>query len=252
MIRNTRGLLVRLPERKLSLFILANSNVLSDPFRLLMGDVTKSPFAMSFLRLFAFSPPGTPLSRPARADSAAIADAVAARESRSTYQYRDELVGWALVDLWTDSLANAKQKIDIARDRYRDTGPDPVLHFATMRLQDSTARERAILEGGNLLDAHPNNRWILLAQGNLLQQHGRFSEGTEVFHRILNLTNQEPDFLRRLFRAWSWMALAQMTAQQNPAEARAYLQRIVRSGVTGDILTDTQRMLDSLDQKRAP
>jgi CubicO group peptidase (beta-lactamase class C family) len=245
------ALLVRLPGRKLSLFILANSNVLSDPFRLLMGDVTKSPFAMSFVRLFAFSPPGTPLSRPARADSA-IADALAVRESSSTYRYRDELVGWALVDLWTNDLANATQKIDLARSRYRDTVPDPVLHFATMRLQEPAARERAIREGEHLLREHPNNRWILLAQGYLLQQHGRVSEGTEVFHRILNLPNQEPDFLRRLFRAWSWMALAQMTAQHNPAEARAYLQRIVQSGVTDEVLTETQRMLESLDQRRAP
>jgi CubicO group peptidase (beta-lactamase class C family) len=245
------ALLVRLPERKLSLFVLANSNVLSDPFRLLMGDVTKSPFAMSFMRLFAFSLPGAPLSRPARADPA-IADALAARESRSTYRYRDELVGWALVDLWTNNLASAKQKIDIARDRYRDTVPDPVLHFATMHLQDTSARKRAILEGESLLREHPDNRWILLAQGHLLQQQDRFSEATDVFHRILNLSNQEPDFLRRLFRAWSWMALAQMTAQHNPTEARAYLQSIVRSGITGEMLIDTQRMLDSLDQKRTP
>ena len=49
------------PARNLSLFVLANANVLSDPFRLLMGDVSKSPFAMSFLRLFAFSTPGQPL-----------------------------------------------------------------------------------------------------------------------------------------------------------------------------------------------
>lgn len=61
------ALLVRLPDRKLSLFVLANANVLSDPFRLLMGDVSKSPFASSFLRLFAFSGRGDPLRRPERA-----------------------------------------------------------------------------------------------------------------------------------------------------------------------------------------
>jgi CubicO group peptidase (beta-lactamase class C family) len=35
------ALLLRLPDRKLSLFILANANVISDPFRLLMGDASK-------------------------------------------------------------------------------------------------------------------------------------------------------------------------------------------------------------------
>lgn len=242
-------LLVRLPDRKLSLFILANSNVLSDPFRLLMGDATKSPFAMSFLRLFAFSPPGAPLRRPARTDSS-IATLVAAHERRSAYRYRDELVGWAIVDLWTGNLEGGRQKIDIVRDRYRETAPDRVLHFASLHLQDAGARERAIREGERLLHDHPENRWILLAQGYLLQAQGQHGEAADAFHRILDLPNQEPDFIRRLFGAWSWMALAQMAAPHHPDEARAYLQRIVESGVTGEVLADTKRMLDSLGQQR--
>lgn len=245
------ALLIRLPEQKLSLFLLANSNVLSDPFRLLMGDATKSPFAMSFLRLFAFSPAGAPLGRPARGDSS-IATAIEAHERRSGYRYRDELIGWALIDLWTNDRAGAKRKIAVVRDRYRDPNPDPVLHFASVHLQDPGVREAAILDGERLLRAHPENRWMMLAQGELLQQEGRIPEASESFRRILDLPNQEPDFLRRLFRAWSWMALAQMTAPHDPAQARRYLQSIVQSGVTGEMLADTRRMLDSLDQKRVP
>ena len=63
---------------------------------------------------------------------------------------------------------------------------------------------------------------------------------------ILDLPNQEPDFLRRLFRAWSWMALAQMSAERDGEKARAYLQEIVGSGVTGGMLDDARRMLDTL------
>ncbi|MBX3134059.1 MAG: beta-lactamase family protein [Gemmatimonadaceae bacterium] len=243
------ALLIRLPEQKLSLFVLANSNVLSDPFRLLMGDATKSPFAMSFLRLFAFSPAGAPQSRPARADSA-LATALDGHERRSDYRYRDELIGWALVDLWTDDHAGAKRKFDIVRQRYRSNEPDPVLHFASARLQDSSVRRSALLDGALLLRAHPENRWMLLAQGYLLQQEGRVTEASDTFQRILDLPNQEPDFLRRLFRFWSWMAMAQMTAPHDPAQARAYLQNIVQSGVTGEMLADTRRMLDSLDRQR--
>ena len=242
------ALLIRLPEQKLSLFVLANSNVLSDPFRMLMGDATKSPFAMSFLRLFAFSPAGTPLSRPARADSS-IVSAIETLERRSDYRYRDELIGWALVDLWKNARARAKQKLDIVRERYRDSGPDPVLHFASMRLQDSSLRQAALLDGERLLRSHPENRWMLLAQGYLLQQAGRIAESSDTFRRILDLPNQEPDFLRRLFVAWSSLALAQMTAPQDPAKARTYLQSIVQGGVAGEVLVEAKRMLDSLDQK---
>lgn len=241
------ALLIRLPERRLSLFVLANSNVLSDPFRLLMGDATKSPFAMSFLRLFAFSSPGTPLRRPSRSD-AGIASAIDAAESRDAYRYRDELTGWALIDLWTNDRPNARRKFAIVRDRYRDSTPDAVLHFATAQLGDDSARRRAIPEGERLLRAQPENRWILLAQGALLQQDGRTAEASGTFRRILTLPNQEPDFLARLFRAWSWMALAQLTAPNDPDEARTYLQHIIQGGVTGGTLNDATRMLDSLDR----
>jgi CubicO group peptidase (beta-lactamase class C family) len=245
------ALLVRLPEQRLSLFVLANSNVLSDPFRLLMGDVTKSPFAMSFLRLFAFSPAGAPLIRPARTDSA-IANAIAAQEQRADYRYRDELIGWALIDLWTNDRVNAKRKMDLVRARYMGSEPDPVLHFASVRLGDSTVRDAALQDGERLLEAHPQNRWMLLAQGYLLQQEGRNAEASKTFQRILDLPNQHPDFIRRLFTAWSWMALAQMTAPNDRAQARIYLRNIVEGGVTGEMLDDAKRMLDSLDQKRTP
>lgn len=58
------ALLFRVPERKLTAVVLANTNTMSDWFRLLMGDAQKSAFAMSFYRLFVASLPGEPLPRP--------------------------------------------------------------------------------------------------------------------------------------------------------------------------------------------
>ncbi len=243
------ALLVRLPEQKLSLFLLANSNVLSDPFRLLMGDATKSPFAMSFLRLFAFSPAGTPLSRPARADSA-LSSTIDEYEQRTAYRYRDELIGWALVDLWTNDPVSATRKLALVRSRYPAGEPDPVLHFASLRLPDSSARRLALRDGERLLQTHPENRWILLAQGYLLQQDGRAADATTMFQRILALPNQEPDFLHRLFAAWSWLALAQLHAANDPMQARQYLQKVAASTGTGDLPATARRMLDSLKGKR--
>lgn len=43
---------LKLPERKIALIVLANSDGLSAPFLLGAGDVTRSPFANSFLRIF--------------------------------------------------------------------------------------------------------------------------------------------------------------------------------------------------------
>lgn len=141
---------------------------------------------------------------------------------------------------------------EVVRARSTDSAPDPVLHFASVRLDDPSVREDALLDGERLLEAHPQNRWLLLAQSYLLQQAGRNAEATQTFQRILDLPNQEPDFIRRLFTFWSWMALAQMTAPDDRAKARVYLQNIVQSGVTGEMLDDAKRMLDSLNQTRAP
>ena len=43
---------MKLPERKIALILLANSDGLSAPFGLGAGDVTRSAFANSFLRIF--------------------------------------------------------------------------------------------------------------------------------------------------------------------------------------------------------
>ena len=239
------ALLVRFPDRNLSLFVLANTNVLSDPFRLFMGDVTKSPFAMSFLRLFAMSGRGEPLRRPERGDPT-IEHVLVELESAGRYQYRDELIGWALVDLWTGAPADAQRKFDLMRTRYPQDMPDAVVHFAALQLPGARSQDIAIRDGQRLLATHPTNRWMLLAQGRLLQARARSSEASECFQTILALPNQEADFLHRLFKAWSWLALAQMSAERDPDQARVYLREIVSRGITGGTLDEAMRMLKSL------
>ncbi len=239
------ALLIRLPDHNLSVFILANTNVLSDPFRMLMGDVTKSPFAMSFLRLFAFSGRGDPLGRPERGEPD-IEQRLVELEAAGRYLFRDELIGWALIDLWTGATDEAQRGFDLIRSRYPQDTPDPVVHFAALRLSDAGSQDIAIQEGERLLALHPANRWMLLAQGYLLQGRGRTNEASACFQAILALSNQEDDFLRRLFKVWSWMALAEMSADREPAQARAYLSEIIASGVTGEMLDEATRMLESL------
>jgi len=239
------ALLLRVPERNLSVFILANSNLLSDPFRLLMGDVSKSPFAMSFLRLFAFSKPGQPLQRPTR-NAPDLDSQLTTLEANNRYRWKDELLGWGLIDLWTEDTAQGQTKFKLARARYPHK-PDAVAHFAALRFSDGPEKDLAIHDGEQLLIEHPMNRWILLAQGYLLQQRVRPAEASQHFLTIHDLPNQEPDFVQRLFQTWSWMALAQMSAKDDPEKARGYLQQLISSGVKGGMLDDAKRMLKTLE-----
>lgn len=243
------ALLIRLPERKLSLFLLANSNVISDAFRLLMGDVRKSPFAMSFLRIFAFSDPKRPLlALPTEVPAGPGLEAwLDSNEARTRYRYSDELAARALSELWVQRKDAAQALIDLMLRRYRlEDVADPVLHFAAMQIADGAGDKRAIGWGRKLLAEHPNNRWILLSQGYLLQRAGDKGEAAQAFERIIALPNQEDDFLHKLFGSWAGLALAEMVRERDPAKARAYLQAVVDSGVKGPTLESAEQALIAL------
>jgi CubicO group peptidase (beta-lactamase class C family) len=56
---NFSALLLKVPEKNLTFILLANSGALSTPFGLgSSGDVTRSPFALTFLRMFVFENAG--------------------------------------------------------------------------------------------------------------------------------------------------------------------------------------------------
>lgn len=55
------SLFLKVPEEDITLVIAANNNLLSDPARLIYGDVTHSLFAISFLKNYVFNMPAMPL-----------------------------------------------------------------------------------------------------------------------------------------------------------------------------------------------
>ena len=230
-----------LPKQDLTLFILANDNRLSDPFRLLMGDVTKSPFAMSFIRNFAFSDPGKPI--PLSLPSSNLAT-----EQSSRYHFNEEWESLALVDIWLEKVDDAITKLE-ASQSFSDANRDAVIHFAALRLTDDEIKDKALAMGQKLLVEQPNNRWILLAQCYLYQQRQRDSKAINCFNRILNLPKQNPDFLNKLFQVWSWTALAQMSMQDKPQQAKQYIQLVIDSGIGGESLQNAKQLLKELESR---
>lgn len=244
------ALLIRLPEQGLSLFLLANANYVSDPFRLLMGDVSASPFAMSFLRLFAFSKPGHALVRPDFDNKESIAR-LAVAEANTGYRFGDEMIGAMLVDIRLGKIDEAQRKFALLDNRYPDKLIDnAIVHFAAPRLPDEQSKDKAISVGMSLLERHPDNRWILLTQGYLLQQRDRVDESIQCFEHILSLPNQQDDYLHRLFNVWSWMALAQMNMHSEPAQARRYLEQVLANGDIEDQQEEARVLLAELNARK--
>lgn len=240
-------LLFRVPDRRLTLVVLANNNLISDRFRLLAGDVSKSSFAMTFYRLFVASPPGQALRRPDWASDDLIAE-LRALEQDTDYRYEGELVGQVLIRQFHGQPGEADALFDVAM-RYYDVAsrPEPVVHFAILTLPPGPVKQVGIDMGTQLLADHPDNRWILLFQGYLLQQTGRGVEAAVVFNRILSLPNQHQGFLLRLFNAWSWYQLADIHRADDPDLARRYLRRIIDSGVGGADQRRAETMLAELE-----
>jgi hypothetical protein len=177
-------------------------------------------------------------------------------DARTGHQYRDELVGEALLRRWTGDAAGAAALLaaGIARYPALATTPDPVLLYLAQALARepgaATVRAAGLATGPALLAAHPHNRWVLLALGGLYDATGRGAAAAPLYERLLALPDQAPDFLHRLFTAWGATALARHWRARDPGRARAYLDRALAAKVGGGSEADARALLDSLGAAR--
>ena len=240
------ALLLRVPGQSLTLILLAGHNTVSDPFRLLMGDVRKSPFAMAFFRLFVASGEEEPLAAPDWSAADLTAE-LAQLEAATDYRYCEELIGQAIVAGWNGDGERSAELLKLAGERYHvwDTD-DLVLHFIASQSDDPEIREIGWNLGNRLTERHPDNRWVLLAQGELHRATGHDALALASYESILELPNQHPDFLDRMFKVWSWGARAEIQAETQPDLARSNLRKVLDSGVGGQIKQDAKDLLESL------
>jgi CubicO group peptidase (beta-lactamase class C family) len=210
---HSSALLLMLPKRNLALVLLANTDELSNPFRLLMGDLRYSPFATAFLDAFA-------------------------PEVGQSIGERERLAQDTLVSLWNQDRAAARQRFHQFA-RLRPGGPhDFVAHFIATSLVDSETSVSAQVLDTGLYAAHPTNRWVLLMSGGLNSQLERYDVAARRYEAILALRNQEPDGLASLFRAWSYAGLARIYKPTDPRRALQYVEQGLATGVTGGTRND--------------
>ncbi|MEJ0056985.1 MAG: serine hydrolase domain-containing protein [Bacteroidota bacterium] len=88
------SLFLKVPERNITLVMAANNNLLSDPARLIYGDVTYSLFALSFLKNYVMALPDVPLLETDQTLSTLIN-----RIDTSNYDfYRQKLIAQSLAE----------------------------------------------------------------------------------------------------------------------------------------------------------
>lgn len=207
------ALLMMLPERKLALVVLANTDELSNPFRLLMGDVRYSPFATAFLDAYATAAAKGIDARTRAMQSALVAFARQERD-RATQEFR----------------------------RFATMGPprpdDTVPHFLATLLGDAGSRPFTEALDRAVFGAHPENRWVLLMSGGIQEGLGHGDEANKRYQAILALRNQEQDGLAAMFRAWAYTGLARVAKATDRQLALKYVEQGLATGVTGGTRND--------------
>jgi CubicO group peptidase (beta-lactamase class C family) len=210
---HSSALLLMVPARNLALVLLANTDELADPFRLLMGDLRYSPFATAFLDVFA------------------------PEVGRSIGQ-RERLAQDTLISLWNQDHAAAMQGFRQVARLPPDGPHDVVAHFIAASLADSETSAYARVLDTAVYSAHPTNRWVLLSSGRLNSRLARGDVAARRYEAILALGNQEPDGLASLFKAWSYGGLARIYKLTDPTRARRYVELGLDTGVSGGTRND--------------
>ena len=220
------GLLLRVPGRGISLYLQANSGVLSDPFRLLMANVERSPLAHSFMRLFVFS--GEELIPQPDFQSASLIDELEEIEKTHSYTFESELLAQAPLFSFTGNQDQAALMYQVVRDRYAiNESSDIVSHFYFAEFMDDVFLDAGIEMGNSLLIRHPNNRWILDSQAMLFARAGKKDQAIMLYEHILELPNQQKDRLHHRFGCWTKLPLAKLLVESNLDRAKKYLSEIM-------------------------
>lgn len=203
------ALVVMAPERGRGFVLLANDNRVSDPFRLLMGDVSTSPFALAWLEHLGLD--------------------VAALEPRAE----------VLLALGRRDRPAAVARLAELLPRVVASGEsDHALHYAAAVLGGEGAPDASLALAERMEARFPNDRWVQLFGAELYASLDRPERSAACWWRILALRNQEPDLLHRLFRAWAWRGLASLYRHEAPERAQACVERGLATGVTGETRDD--------------
>lgn len=203
------ALLFMIPKRKLALVMLANTDELSNPFRLLMGNVRTSPFATAFLD--AFVPE--------------LAHDVDPRD-----RYITDLLALVAAENVPEVISTFNEFVKSNPVPKRD---DFGLHFIAGVLAPQLPREFVLTLDSTVVAAHPRNRWALLMSGGIQGNLGNPSLAVLRYQAILDLPNQESDGLHTLFRAWSYSGMAMALRNSDRERARQLVDLGLATGVTG-------------------
>lgn len=204
------SLLVKVPARKLTLILFANNNLMSDPARLIMGDLRSSLFALSFLNNFVFDESEKPILE--------TIESVDVNNNKDEL-YRRKILAHALAESFMarfdpskmDNSVRLIQKIMNQYPDYLEYADINLLHTFSflkdvafyMELGDFNTYDKHIIEIGHmLLDQNPNDPYVHTYLANFYNRKNNTEKTRYHYQSVINAKNFSPNWYTIEARNW--------------------------------------------------
>lgn len=205
------SLLLKIPAQNISLTILANNNLLSDPARLIYGDVTSSLFAMSFLKNYIFKLDKMNLfEKP---------DSISRNENSHKSFYRKKLLAQALAESYmarfdAEKIQSSSQLLKSVLSEnpdYLEYADLTLLHNLTFLKDVAFYRELGEFSdfdiqiesiGKMLLEKDPHNPYANLYLGTFYARKGNKELAKYYFERIVYAANFSKSWYTNEAQQW--------------------------------------------------
>lgn len=195
------ALYIKVPAKRLTLIVTANNNLMSDPARLIYGDIAYSLFAWSFLKNYVYHQSGMPLLE----DMVGLESLNQRMDKNTAGIYRRKLLAQALAESFMEMGDRSRPKISEAiLDKIFRHYPDcesyaslsllhnlMILKFAALQQQKVFTKFDSQIEkvGRRLLAEDPGNPYANFYLGNYYSLRGEDDSAYQHFNNIVNLRN---------------------------------------------------------------
>ena len=191
------SLFLKVPEKKLTLVLLANNNLMSDPARLIYGDITSSLFALSFLKNYVVndSIPGAAILKQEQLLAQALAASFMSRFDDEQWNLSIQFLDAAFTS-YPDFLEYADLNL-LHNLMFLKT---VAFHKKFGALTKFDAKIEAI--GGKLLEDDPDNPYANVYLGNFYDEKGDLEKAKLHFQTIIDAKNFSPFWYTSVAKEW--------------------------------------------------
>ena len=233
------SLFLKIPGKDLTLILLANNNLMSDPPRLINGDITYSLFALNFLKHFVYDLPEVLTFSEYKREGLENVDRVSAayQDQQVGAFYRQELLGHAIANGYlgqadptlTDQSFRLLRKAFEYYPDYTSYGNSTLLqNLMVLSLSSEIEELGDVYEklGQELLEDWEQDPYVNTYLGMYYSKLGAVSDALPHFHTVADSDGFSPFW----YTLEAWNYLATYYKDEKPSVAKAYYQRIIDTG----------------------